>query len=44
MLDPGDAEEQLGWRSRGFHAGLDRALNWALTHRAPPPAHAIAAE
>lgn len=43
MLDPGDAEEHLGWRARGFHAGLDRALNWALTRYAPP-AHAVAAE
>ena len=45
MLDPGDAEKQLGWRSRGFHSGLDRALNWALSrYAAKRPAHAIAAE
>jgi dTDP-glucose 4,6-dehydratase len=45
MLDPADAEDQLGWRSRGFHGGLDRALNWALTRYAPKrPAHAVAAE
>lgn len=43
MLDAGEAEDHLGWRSRGFHAGLDRALNWALARYAPP-AHAVAAE
>jgi dTDP-glucose 4,6-dehydratase len=44
MLDPSDAEDALGWRSKGFHAGLDRALNWALTRYAPPATPAIAAE
>jgi dTDP-glucose 4,6-dehydratase len=45
MLDAGEAENQLGWRSRGFHGGLDRALNWGLTRYAPKrPAHAVAAE
>ncbi len=43
MLDDGEAETLLGWRPRGFHAGLDRALNWAMTRYAPPAA-AIAAE
>lgn len=45
MLEPGEAEDRLGWRARGFHSGLDRTINWALTRYAPKrPAHAIAAE
>jgi dTDP-glucose 4,6-dehydratase len=44
MLDPGEAEDTLGWRSKGFHTGLDRALSWALTRHAPPVTPAIAAE
>lgn len=31
MLDANEAERELGWRPRGFHAGLDRTLTWALS-------------
>lgn len=34
MLDPADAEQALGWRPHGFHAGLDRLVAWALASRA----------
>lgn len=43
MLDDSEAELALGWKPRGFHAGLDRMLNWAMTRYAPTNA-AIAAE
>jgi dTDP-glucose 4,6-dehydratase len=43
MLDDTEAELTLGWKPRGFHAGLDRMLNWAMTRYAPTHA-AIAAE
>lgn len=54
MLDPNEAERELGWRPRGFHAGLDRMLAWALSRYtraplqqpspAPPAIQAVAAE
>jgi dTDP-glucose 4,6-dehydratase len=34
MLDPNEAERELGWRPRGFHSGLDRMLVWALSRYA----------
>jgi dTDP-glucose 4,6-dehydratase len=46
MLDATAAEIDLRWHSGGFHAGLDRALNWMLQRFAPAvaPALALAAE
>jgi dTDP-glucose 4,6-dehydratase len=44
MLDEHEAERELGWRSQGFHAGLDRVLSWALSRYAPTRARAVAAE
>lgn len=44
MLDEKEAEIALGWRSQGFHAGLDRVLNWALTRYAPARTPVVAAE
>ncbi len=44
MLDENEAERELGWRSQGFHAGLDRVLGWALSRYAPSQARAVAAE
>lgn len=41
MLDAADAEQALGWRPHGFHAGLDRLLTWALASRAAALARAI---
>lgn len=35
MLDPSDAEADLQWRPQGFHAGLDRALVWAIERFRP---------
>ncbi|MBI1360820.1 MAG: NAD-dependent epimerase/dehydratase family protein [Alphaproteobacteria bacterium] len=43
MFDSSPAEIELGWRPAGFHAGLDRALNWLL-QSAPQPAQPLAAE
>jgi hypothetical protein len=44
MLDATAAEIDLRWHSGGFHAGLDRALNWMLQRFAPAAAPALAAE
>lgn len=48
MLDPTDAEQELGWSPQGFHAGLERAIAWSLgraTTTAPRAApRALAAE
>lgn len=44
MLDEKEAERELGWHSQGFHTGLDRVLNWALSRYAPQKARAVAAE
>lgn len=41
MLDSTDAEALLGWRTHGFHAGLDRLLSWALASRAAVQARAL---
>lgn len=42
-LDPGEAERELDWRPQGFHAGLERAISWAVDRLAPKQA-AVAAE
>jgi len=34
LLDPNEAERELDWQPRGFHAGLDRVLVWALSRYA----------
>lgn len=34
MLDPTEAEQELGWSPQGFHAGLDRAISWSLGRHA----------
>ncbi len=44
MLDASPAEIELGWRPAGFHAGLDRALNWLLQSTAQAATPALAAE
>jgi dTDP-glucose 4,6-dehydratase len=43
MLDAIEAERDLGWQPRGFHAGLDRTLAWALSRyaRVQPSSHPL---
>jgi dTDP-glucose 4,6-dehydratase len=44
MLDEREAERDIEWRPMGFHAGLDRALTWAIGRYSRPVAAAVAAE
>jgi dTDP-glucose 4,6-dehydratase len=36
LLDSVLAESELAWRPQGFHAGLERALVWAIDRYKPP--------
>jgi dTDP-glucose 4,6-dehydratase len=45
MLDQTEAERLLGWQPTGFHAGLERLLNWAIaSHEAAVARRTIAAD
>jgi dTDP-glucose 4,6-dehydratase len=42
LLDPADAESELGWSPEGFHQSLDRTVAWTASRFAPQAA--LAAE
>ncbi len=44
MLDQAEAERDLGWRTQGFHSGLDRMLSWAIARYRPAAVPRVAAE